>query len=262
MPNIWAHRICADITLRRLGSSPAADLIKKNIASYRLGCQGADIMYFRLTQLMRGKNGVVYYAKLLHAQPIEKLVNISRRYLEDACSDKQFAGMFSYICGFLCHHSVDQKVHNLIYARDASLLEHRRIELDFDAFMTRELDIKHDKSNTSWAGMGEFTEFAGLAQWYNYIFHDLCNKKFSMRSYIKDYNALRLASVFLDRPFKLKHAEKTLLSLQELRTMMSFTLRSCLNVANTINRMYYELERDAQFMTCVWQAEEPSLAVL
>lgn len=262
MPNIWAHRICAGITLRRLGGSPAAELIRQNIASFRLGCQGADLMYFCPSQIVRGKKGMVYYANRLHAQPIETLMSIGRRYLKDACGDKQFAVMFSYICGFLCHHYVDQSIHKLIYARKANFLEHRRIELDLDAFLTRELNITHDKSNACWAGMGEFTEFAALAQWYNYILHDLYNKKFSTRSYVKDYKALRRVSIFLDRPFKRKHAEKTLLPPQELRAMMNITLRSCFNVANTINMMYYELGREAAAMPGLWQAEEAFQAAL
>jgi hypothetical protein len=250
LPNFWAHRICADITLKRLEGSPAADMIKRNEASYRLGSQGADMMYFRPMQLLRGKRGVVYHAKLLHAQPIEKLANMSRRYLAGPAGKRQFASTFAYICGFLCHHAVDQKVHPLIDARAVSVLRHRRIELDFDAFISSELHIKHDKGNSHWTGMGEFAGFSGLAQWYNYMFHSLYSKKFSLRSYMRDYRALRRASVFLDRPRrlkKLKHTDRPVLSGQELRWMMSAALQGCRNAADMIDRMYAEL--DAQMLS-------------
>jgi hypothetical protein len=89
LPNFWAHRICADITLRRLEGSPAAEIIKRNTASYRLGSQGADMMYFRPMQLLRGRQGVVYHAKLLHAQPVEKLAAMSKKYLEGTSGKRQ-----------------------------------------------------------------------------------------------------------------------------------------------------------------------------
>jgi hypothetical protein len=249
LPNFWAHRICADITLRRLEGSPAAELIKRNEASYRLGSQGADMMYFRPTQLLRGKRGVVYHAKLLHAQPIEKLAAMSRKYLAGPAGQRQFSSTFSYICGFLCHHAVDQKVHPMIEARVVSVLKHRRIELDFDAFLSNELHVKHDEGNAHWTGMGEFAEFAGLSQWYNYMFHGLCSRNFSMRSYIKDYKALRRASVFLDKPRRLqkaKHTERAVLTRQELNSMLSAALQGCWNAADLINRLYCDLDLGAQ----------------
>lgn len=265
MPNFWAHRICADITLRRLEGSPAAELIRRNEASYRLGSQGADILYFRPTQLIRGKSGSVYHAKLLHAQPVEKLAGMSRKYLAGAPRDGRYESMFAYICGFLCHHAVDKRVHSLIEARDVGALRHRRIELDFDAFMTKELHIRHDKGNSHWTGMGEFMEFAGLAQWYNYMFHGLCSRKFSVKSYIKDYRALRRASVFLDRPARLtkpKHVERPVLTGQELRTMLSAALQGCWNAADLIDRLYCELDAGSRFQarTILLSQAEPAQA--
>ncbi len=248
MPNFFAHRVFADITLRRLEGSPAAELIKHNAASYRLGSQGADMMYFRPMQLLRGKRGAVYHAKLLHEQPVEKLAAMSRRYLIGEVGKRQFASTFAYVCGFLCHHAVDQKVHPHIQARTESLMRHRRIELDFDAFMSRELGIRPDRSNAHWAGMGEFIGFAGLAQWYNFMFHGLCNKRFTMRSYVKDYKALRRASRFLNRPRRLdkeKHLDRPILSAKELRAMLGSALLGCWSAADMINGLYAELAAQA-----------------
>lgn len=250
MPNFFAHRICADITLRRLEGSPAAEIIKRNAASYRLGSQGADMMYFRPMQLLRGRRGAVYHAKVLHGQPVEKLAAMSQRYLAGAAGKRQFASTFAYVCGFLCHHAVDQKVHPHIQARTESLMRHRRIELDFDAFMSKELGILPDRSNAHWAGMGEFIGFAGLAQWYNYMFHALCNKRFSLRSYVKDYKALRRFSRFLNGPRKLrkeKYIDRPVLSAQELRTMLGSALQGCWSAADMINRLFAELAAQIGF---------------
>jgi hypothetical protein len=139
-------------------------------------------------------------------------------------------------------------VHPYIEAHAASLLRHRRIELDFDAFMSKELDIRPGRSSTHWAGMGEFIGFAGLAQWYNFMFHGLCNKRFTQRSYVKDYKALRRASRFLNRPRRLdkeKHIDRPVLSVKELRAMLGSALQGCWNAAEMINRLYAELGMQA-----------------
>lgn len=249
MPNFWAHRICADITLERLEGSAAADLIKREITSYRLGCQGADLMYFRPTQFFRGRSGVVYHAKMLHGQPVEKLALMSGRYLAGASEKRQFDSIFAYACGFLGHHAVDQKVHPFIESKAVSALRHRRIELDLDAFMSRELDIKPG-SNPRWSGAGNFIGFADLAQWYNFMFHGLFNIRFSMRSYIKDYNAMRRISVFWDRPGKLEklqYADKAVLPEQELNAMLGAAIDGAHQAAVMIENLYDRLELDYRY---------------
>lgn len=255
MPNFWTHRICADITLERLEGSAAADLIQKNIMSYRLGSQGADLMYFRPTQFLRGRSGVVYHAKMLHGQPVEKLAAISFRYLAGAAGKRQFESIFAYACGFLSHHAVDQKVHPFIESKAVSFLRHRRIELDLDAHMSRELDIRPG-SNPRWNGAGDFIGFADLAQWYNFMFHGLYNIRFSMRSYIKDYNAMRRISVFLDRPGKLekrKEADRPALPEKELQAMLGAAILGAYHAAEMIEKLYEKLELDYAFLDAFGQ---------
>lgn len=245
MPNFWAHRICAGITLQHLEGSAAADIIKRNAVSYRLGSQGADMMYFRPTQLLRGRSGVTYHAKMLHSQPVEKLATMSKKYMVGMAGKKQFASTFAYVCGFLSHHAVDQKVHPFIDAKAVSLLRHRRIELDFDSYMSRMLDIKPDREIPHWTDMGDFFGFVGLAQWYNHMFHGLYRKKFSLKSYMRDYKALRRASVVLDKPRrleKLKHTDRPVLAEQELHAMLEAALEGAQDAAGMIEAMYLELK--------------------
>jgi hypothetical protein len=246
LPSFWAHRICADITLERLEGSAAASLIKKDIASYRLGSQGADLMYFRPTQFIRGRSGVVYHAKMLHGQSVEKLATMSGKYLAGATGTRQFDSIFAYACGFLSHHAVDQKVHPFIETMAVSALRHRRIELDLDAHMSRELDIK-PFSNPRWSGAGDFIGFADLAQWYNFMFHGLFNIRFSMRSYMKDYNAMRRVSVFMDRPGKLEklqYADRPVLPERELNSMLRAAMLGANQAAEMIEKLYEKLELD------------------
>lgn len=245
MPNFWAHRICAGIALERLEGTNAADIIKSNAASFRLGSQGADMMYFRPTQLLRGRKGVVYHAKLIHSQPVAKLAELSGRYLKSAAGKRQFASTFAYVCGFLCHHSVDQMVHPFIDERTSSVLKHRRIELDFDAYMSKALDIRPDRDHHHWTGMSGFVGFAGLAQYYNYLFHGLFSKKFKLRSYIKDFKAMRRMSGLLDKPRRLdkaRHTERPVLSEQELNDMLSAAIQGSWNAAAMIEDLYQEVK--------------------
>lgn len=245
MPNFWAHRICAGLTLEQLEGSPAADIIKRNAVSYRLGSQGADLMYYRPTQLLRGHKGVVYHAKMLHSQPVEKLAAMSRKYLAGTAGRRQFDGTFAYVCGFLCHHAVDQKVHPFIDTKAASLLKHRRIELDFDAYISNSLAVKPGRERQYWAGMADLIGFAGLAQWYNYMFHHLYSRKFDLKSYVRDYRAMRRASVFLNRSRrleKLKHTDRPVLSEREMHAMLDAAMKGASEAAGMIDRLYRELE--------------------
>ena len=245
MPNFWAHRICAGITLQRLEGTAAAEIIKNSAASYRLGSQGADMMYFRPLQFLRGHKGVTYHAKMLHSQPVMKLAAMSQRYLMGAAGKRQFASTFAYVCGFLCHHAVDQKVHPFIDQRTSSLLRHRRIELDFDAYISHTLDIRPDRDNHHWTGMSGYIGFPGLAQWYNFMFHGLFSKRFTMRSYVKDYRAMRRMSGILDRPARLekqKHTERPVLAMADLKAMLGAAMEGAWNAADMITAMYQALE--------------------
>ncbi len=245
MPNFWAHRICAGLTLEQLEGTAAADLIKSNAASYRLGSQGADMMYFRPVQFLKGRKGVTYHAKMLHSQPVETLAELSSQYLSSPAGQWQFASTFAYVCGFLCHHSVDQMVHPFIDSHTSSLLKHRRIELDFDAYLSNALGVRPDKTSNHWTGINGFMGFTGLAQYYNFMFHGLFEKKFKLRSYVKDFKAMKRMSGLLDKPRRLekpRHTDRPFLADRDLRQMMDAALTGASRAALLIEALYQELE--------------------
>lgn len=244
MPNFWAHRICAGVTLDRLEGSPAAELIRQNAVSYRLGSQGADMLYFRPTQFLRGRKGVVYHAKMLHAQPVGKLAEMSRAYLAGTAGRRQFGSTFAYICGFLSHHAVDQRVHPYIERHTSHLMKHRRIELDFDAYLAGVMGVKPDHNRACWAGMADFVGMAGMALWYNHMFHNLYSKRFSLKSYKRDYKAMKRVSAIINRPKRLekvKYTDKAVLTEKELHTMQQAALKGAAAAAVLIDRLYKEL---------------------
>jgi hypothetical protein len=258
LPNFMAHRICAGITLQRLEGSPAAEIIRRHPASYILGSQGADILYYRLTQLLRGRRGMVYHARMLHGQPIAKLAAMGGQYLEKAAGKRQFEDAFSYVCGFLCHHAVDQQVHSLIDTKQVGLLRHRHIELDLDAFMSRYLGIEPDKRPAGRRSAKGIAGFASLVQWYNFVFSGLFSRQFSRRAYARGYRAMRRASLFLDRPGlveKRKTIDKPMLPMRESRALLAAALHGAWSAADIIGKMCCALELGAQL-----QARESILA--
>ena len=251
MPNFLAHRICADITLQRLEGSPAAEIIGRHPASYLLGSQGADILYFRLTQLLRGRRGMVYHARMLHGQPIGKLAALGGEYLERSAGKRQFEDAFAYVCGFLCHHAVDENVHSLIGEKQVGLLRHRRIELDLDAFMSRHLCIEPGKRPSGRSSANGAAGLGGMAQWYNFIFSGLFSRKFSRKAYARDYRAMRRASLFLDRPGRIgkrKFIDRPMLPMCELRAMLAAALKGAWSAADIIDRMFLALHCGGQLL--------------
>ena len=244
MPNYWAHRICAERMLRRLDGNIAAAIIRRNAASYRLGALGADLLYFRPTQFLRGQKGAVYHAKMLHSQPVETLARLSREYLEKL-SGRRLESVFSYVCGFLNHHAVDESVHARIETLTGNPLRHRRIELDLDAYLTHELAGTPDRGLHPWSDITGYVDFAGVALWYNHLFWSLYTKKFSLGSYIRDYRAARRASGLLDRPRRLtksRHMERPLLTQAKMAAMASVAAAGTMMAEGLVRDMAAELD--------------------
>ena len=126
MPEFWAHSICANVTLQQLEQSPAAEMINRNTDSFILGSQGSDLLYFRPLHLLRGRKGIVYLATRLHRQPLENIAVNALKMLGGIARGAQYERAFAYVCGFITHHAVDQKVHPLIERHTERMIRHRR----------------------------------------------------------------------------------------------------------------------------------------
>ena len=242
MPDFWAHRICASLTLEQLHGSEAAEILSRNLGSYRLGSQGADLLYFRPVQLLMGRRGIVYLAKLLLQVPVDQLATMTLWYLQ-TCKGRQFESLFAYTCGFLCHHAVDQQVHPLIEGLTSSTLRHRRIELDLDAFMARELDRGPDPGLRPWAGM-YVSELGSLTQWYNSLFSELYDRTVKQSACKKAYKTMRRAASFIHKPRRLakpRHNEKAVLTEQELRELTERAVAGAAHGAVLARRLYLQL---------------------
>jgi hypothetical protein len=243
MPDFWAHRICASLTLSKLAGSETAEIIKRNQGSYRLGSQGADLLYFRPVQLLLGSRGVVYLAKSLHQQPVARLAMLSLSYLMDCGSGRQFESIFAYTCGFLCHHAVDQQVHPLIEQHTSSVLRHHKIELDLDAYLARELKRSPALTIRPWAGM-YISEFTGLSEWYNHMFNGLYDRTLKVSAYRKAYKTMRRASGFINKPKRLqkpRYNEKSALGEPELHLLMERAIEGSGDAARLIEQLYARL---------------------
>lgn len=243
MPDFWAHRICASLTLDQLRGTTAAQIIQRNQGSYRLGSQGADLLYFRPIQLCMGRRGIVHLAKLLHKVPVEQLASMSLWFLQK-CDEDQFESLFAYTCGFLCHHAVDQQVHPMIAELTDSTLRHRRIELDLDAFMARKLDRGPDIKLRPWAGM-YVSELGALTEWYNNLFHELYDRTVKLNACDKAYKMMRRASGLIHKPRRLvktRHNERAVLTEGELLEMTQRAMAGAAHGAQLVRWLQLQLD--------------------
>jgi len=235
--------ICANVTLQQLGDNSPADIIKRNAGSYYLGSQGADLLYFRPLQLLRGKRSEIRLASKLHHQPVEKLALMGFKFLLATSTRQQFESTFAYVCGFVTHHAVDQRVHPMILGHTDSLLKHRRIELDFDTYVARKLDRM--PTEKAWTGIDGFERFGDLSKWYNQMLYGLYRKELKVTAFKKAYKTMRRAASILNRPHRLeksKYMNRALLSDSELNAMLMASLQGASDAAAMINRIFSQMQ--------------------
>ncbi len=243
MPEFWAHSICANVTLQQLEQSPVADIINRHTDSFLLGSQGSDLLYFRPLHLLRGRKGIVYLATRLHRQPLERIAASALRMLDGIANEQQFEIAFAYVCGFITHHAVDQRVHPLINGHTNRMLRHRRIELDFDTYLARQLD-QMPAGRRAWSKIDGFDDFQVLHQWYNRLLTGLRKKPLKVSAFKRAYKNMKRASYLLNRPARLgrpRHAVHPLLAEEELQTMLEQALLGSADAACIIEELHCKL---------------------
>lgn len=247
MPEFWAHSICANVTLQQLEQSPAAEMINRNTDSFILGSQGSDLLYFRPLHLLRGRKGIVYLATRLHRQPLENIAANALKMLGGIARGAQYERAFAYVCGFITHHAVDQKVHPLIERHTERMIRHRRIELDFDTYLAQELGYVPDEH--AWTQIDGFDDFTVLNEWYNRLLSGLRKKPLKASSIKKAYKNMKRASYLLNRPARLesaRHADHPWLGEEDLQEMLAHALQGSTDAARIIDGLYLRLQKEPQ----------------
>ena len=140
MPALYAHLRFGEEVVKAL-PSPYTSLIERFPEAFALGTQGPDILFYHHPMK---KNDIRKRGTFLHTfsgntffllQGEKLLKNVSSDKAEDILNEN---GAFaSYLCGFLCHFTLDVACHPYIDENSTEAVTHGKIESEFDKYLLR-----------------------------------------------------------------------------------------------------------------------------
>ncbi|MBR4943459.1 MAG: zinc dependent phospholipase C family protein [Clostridia bacterium] len=139
MPAIYTHLRFGEEVAKTL-PEPYVSVIHKYIEAFRLGTQGPDILFYH--QPLKA-NEIRKYGTYLHTFSGNRFFALQAklfneqtgRNLEDSLKNN---GAFSaYLCGFLCHFTLDAICHPYIDEHSTEAVSHGKIESELDKYLLR-----------------------------------------------------------------------------------------------------------------------------
>ena len=128
MPALYAHLRFGEQVSQTLPES-LQTILRQYPQAFALGTQGPDILFYHHPLK---KNDIRKYGTALHARSAyEVFQSASEKY------DQTDGAYTSYLCGFLCHFTLDLFCHPYIDGTMNDALSHGKIESEFDKFLLR-----------------------------------------------------------------------------------------------------------------------------
>ena len=128
MPAIYAHLRFGEETAKTL-PAPLIKTIEKYPEAFALGTQGPDILFYH--QPMK-KNDIRARGTFLHTLS-------GKTFFEQQKTPQTETNgaLISYLCGFLCHFTLDTLCHKYIDEHSNAQVSHGKIESEFDKFLLK-----------------------------------------------------------------------------------------------------------------------------
>ncbi|NLG10493.1 MAG: hypothetical protein GX562_03030 [Coriobacteriaceae bacterium] len=144
MPALLSHHLFGKTVVSKMGGGAFPTINER--AAFLLGNQGPDPLFYALfTPAMRE---VKRFGSVLHSERVDMTIDVMRDY---ACSleDEYMKIIDAYLCGFICHFTLDSIEHPLILSQQEAIISagilgldetaasvvHGQIETDLDAMM-------------------------------------------------------------------------------------------------------------------------------
>lgn len=131
------------------------EILQQYKEAFALGTQGPDILFYHKPMK---KNDVRSRGVALHAVPPESFFVHAAKEITRAANenDKAFAhALLSYVCGFLCHFTLDVTCHPYIDEKAHGTFTHGKIESELDKYMLRQDGLPIRGYNTATPILGE-----------------------------------------------------------------------------------------------------------
>ena len=128
MPAIYAHLRFGEEVAKTL-PEPFQGVIEKFPESFALGTQGADILFYHKPLK---KNDIRKHGTYLHTFSGKDFFSAQKNKLSE-----EMDAIFAYVCGFLCHFTLDCLCHKYIDDHSTEAVSHGKIESELDKYLLR-----------------------------------------------------------------------------------------------------------------------------
>lgn len=140
MPALYAHLRFGEDVLHYLPAS-ISYFLEKYHEAFALGTQGPDILFYH--QPLK-RNELRAHGTFLHTLSGKEFFLAQAKKLTQRCQTDSVREIFemngayaAYVCGFLCHFSLDVACHPFIDYNSCEALSHGKIESEFDKHVLR-----------------------------------------------------------------------------------------------------------------------------
>ena len=153
MADFLTHIILADEVMKRIESRRVYEGVNKKRSLYHLGAQGPDPLFFYDCFPGRGKGELKELGRVMHRKKTGSFLHKGFSKLQDVSYNKSWMNVAIYMCGFICHFTLDRLLHPYVYwATDQWIwgvdgtprtITHQQVEIALDVIYWREKKGKH-----------------------------------------------------------------------------------------------------------------------
>ncbi len=151
MPAVYAHLQYGNEVAKSLPPILGA-LIEKYPEAFALGTQGPDILFYHeplKKNALRSKGSALHKVSgnRFFSEQAEKLLKLGNSLAE--IIERDGGAYASYVCGFLCHFTLDVSCHPYVNEKTSEEVSHFKIESEFDKFLLKQDDLPIRGYNTA-----------------------------------------------------------------------------------------------------------------
>lgn len=148
MADFLTHILLADSVMERLESRRILEGVMKKRSLYYLGAQGPDPLFFYKCLPLSGKGPLMGLGHTLHRKKTGEFLYQGFKRLQNVSYDKGWMDLAIYLCGFICHFTLDRMIHPYVYwatnqwiwGMDGTprQVTHQQVEMALDALLWNE----------------------------------------------------------------------------------------------------------------------------
>lgn len=149
MADFLTHIILADEVLKKIESRRIYEDISKNPSLYFLGAQGPDPLFFYDFFTRKSNSSIKGLGEIMHRQETGAFLLKGFKRLQNVSYDKSWTNLAVYLCGFICHFTLDRMVHPYVYWATEKWIwgvdgtpkktTHQQLEMAFDVIYWKKI---------------------------------------------------------------------------------------------------------------------------